>query len=359
MIKTFELHLIILFLKKILNIFLIFFFLIFTLNLFEEISFFKDQDVNLFYSIFTGMLNVPATLFEISPFIFIIATQFFFLYIISKNELELLKINGLINLRILRTLFLTAFILGFILLTAFYALSSKLNFIYFDIKNSYSNDNKYLAVIKESGLWIKDEIDNKILIITSEKIMNNILTNVSIHEFDNNFNLMRVIESEKVNISNYKWVLTEPLISSNNKTFKLDSEFLINTHFDKDRINSLFSNLSSLSLIKLINLKKDYKSLGYSIREIDTHLHKIYSLPIFVSLMTVLTSILMLNNKRNTSKIFHLLAGISISVIFYYFNYLFNLLGQNGKLPIILSVYHPFMILTLVAIIGLVRLNEK
>ena len=359
MIKTFELYIIILFLKKILNIFLIFFFLIFILNLFEEISYFKEQNVNLFFSIFIGFLSVPATLFEIFPFIFIIATQFFFLDVINKDELELLKINGLSNFRILRTLFLTTFILGFFLLTAYYALSSKLNFIYFDIKNSYSNDNKYLAVIKESGLWIKDEIDNKILIVTADTLMNNLLTNVSIHEFDNNFNLIRVIDSEKVNIASYEWVISKPLILSNNQKNQSEKEIIINTHFDNKRINSLFNNLSSLSLVKLMQLKKNYQVLGYSIRDIDTHLHKIYSLPLFVSLMTILTSIIMFNNKRNTSKIFHLLTGISMSVIFYYLNYLFNLLGQNGKLPIIFSVYLPFVILTLIAIIGMVRLDEK
>ena len=61
-------------------------------------------------------LNSPATIFEIFPFIFLISTQFFFLDIIDKNELELLKINGLSNLRVLRT--------------------SILNFIYLWIYNS-------------------------------------------------------------------------------------------------------------------------------------------------------------------------------------------------------------------------------
>ena len=147
MIKKFELYLIILFLKKILNIFFIFFALVFILNLFEEINFFKDLEVSPFFPLFLSSLNVPSTLFEIFPFIFLIGTQFFFLDLNDKNELEILKINGLSNTRVLRTLFFTSFILGFILMTAFYTLSSKLKFVYFDIKNSYSNDNKYLAVI--------------------------------------------------------------------------------------------------------------------------------------------------------------------------------------------------------------------
>ena len=359
MIKTFELYLIVLFLKKILNIFLIFFALVFILNLFEEISFFKNLNVSSFFPVMLSGLSVPATLFEIFPFIFLIGTQFFFLDIIDKNELDILKINGLNNLRILRTLFLTSFLVGFILITAFYFLSSKLKFIYFDIKNSYSNDNKYLAVIKESGLWIKDEIDNKILIINSDQISNNLLINVSIHEFDNNFQLINLIQSKEVNITKYEWILSRPLIFNNNKTIQLEEELLLKTHFDIVKINSLFSNLSSLNLSQLLKLKNDYKSLGNSTREVDIHLHKLYSLPLFLSIMTIFASIIMFNNKRNTSTIFHLILGILFSVIVYYLSYLFYLLGENGKIPIILSIYLPFMILLLITLIGMIRLNEK
>ena len=210
MIKTFELYLILLFSKKILNVFLIFFALIFILNLFEEINFFKDLQTNAYFPIILSGLNTPATLFEIFPFIFLIGTQFFFLDIIDKNELEILKINGLSNLRILKILFFTSLIFGLILITIFYAISSKLQFIYFDIKNSYSNDDKYLAVIKDSGLWIKDEIDNKKYIINADKILNNLLINVSIHEFDNNYQLINLITSKKIDISSYEWILTKP-----------------------------------------------------------------------------------------------------------------------------------------------------
>jgi lipopolysaccharide export system permease protein len=359
MIKTFELYLILLFSKKILNVFLIFFALIFILNLFEEINFFKDLKTNIFFPIILSCLNTPATLFEIFPFIFLIGTQFFFLDIIDKNEIEILKINGLSNLRILKTLFFTSLLFGFIIITVYYAISSKLQFIYFDTKNSYSNDDKYLAVIKDSGLWIKDEIDNKIYIINADRISNNLLINVSIHEFDNNFQLVNLITSKKINISSYEWILTRPLFFKENKTTQLEEEYLIKTHFDIKKINSLFDNLSSLSFSQLLELRYDYKSLGNSTREVDIHLQKLYSLPLFISIMTIFSSIIMFNNKRNTSIIFHLLLGILLSVIVYYLSYLSYLMGENAKIPIILSTYLPIVILILIALIGTVRLNEK
>jgi lipopolysaccharide export system permease protein len=359
MIKTFELYLILLFSKKILNVFLIFFALIFILNLFEEINFFKDLKTNIFFPIILSCLNTPATLFEIFPFIFLIGTQFFFLDIIDKNEIEILKINGLSNLRILKTLFFTSLLFGFIIITVYYAISSKLQFIYFDTKNSYSNDDKYLAVIKDSGLWIKDEIDNKIYIINADEISSNLLINVSIHEFDNNFQLVNLITSEKINISSYEWILTRPLFFKENKTIQLEEEYSIKTHFDIKKINSLFDNLSSLSFSQLLELRYDNKSLGNSTREVDIHLHKLYSLPLFISIMTIFSSIIMFNNKRNTSIIFHILLGILLSVIVYYLSYLSYLMGENGKIPIILSTYLPIVILILIALIGTVRLNEK
>ena len=36
-------------------------------------------------------------------------------------------------------------------------MSSKLKFFYFDIKNIYSEDGKYLKHYSGNGLWIKDE----------------------------------------------------------------------------------------------------------------------------------------------------------------------------------------------------------
>ncbi len=359
MIKKFELYLIMVFLKKILNIFFIFFALVFILNLFEEINFFRDLEVSPFFPLFLSSLNVLSTLFEVFPFIFLIGTQFFFLDLNDKNELEILKINGLNNTRVLRTLFLTSFTIGFILMTVFYTLSSKLKFVYFDIKNSYSKDNKYLAVIKESGLWIKDEINNKVLIINSDKISNNSLINVTIHEFDKNFELINLIQSKEIDISDYKWIISRPLFFDNNKTIQLEEEYILETHFDIEKINSLFSNLSSLNLFQLSKLRNDYKSLGNSTRELDVHLQRIYSLPLFLSIMTIFAAIIMFNNKRNTSVIFHIILGILFSVIIYYLSYLFYLMGENGKIPILLSIYLPFVILLLIISIGLVRLNEK
>ena len=40
------------------------------------------------------------------------------------------------------------------------------------------------------------------------------------------------------------------------------------THFNYETIQSLYSNLSSLSILELYELRKNYKDLGYSLQKL-------------------------------------------------------------------------------------------
>ena len=359
MIKSYQGYLIKSFLKKILLISSIFLSLIIILSVFDEISFFKKDEKNIILPFLLTILNAPSVLFEIFPFIFLISTQFYFLDLINKKELEVFKLNGLNNLKIIYTLFLSSMILGILIISFYYGFSSKLKYLYIDIKNNYSNDNKYLAVVTENGLWIKDEIDQKILIINASGIENNYLKSVSITEFTSDFNLIRVIQSDKADIEKNQWVISKPNISTNNENIKSTENITINTHFNEKKINSLFENLSSLNVFQLLELDKDYDAIGYSTIEIKSYLHSLVSLPFYLSIMTVLASIIMLNIKRNKPIIFHIILGIFISVLIYYIYYLFNLLGKTETIPVYLSVWLPLLLLTILIIIGLIKINEK
>ena len=48
--------------------------------------------------------------------------------------------------------------IGIFTVLIYYNAASKLKFFYTDIKNTFSNDNKYLAVVTDSGLWLKDKL---------------------------------------------------------------------------------------------------------------------------------------------------------------------------------------------------------
>ena len=359
MLKTYEKFIIKNFINKFIIISLIFFSLVIILSILEEISFFKKIDANFIYPYFLTLLSAPITLFEIFPFVFLIATQFLFYDLFKKDELNLLKVNGLSNLKIIKILFITSFLIGILSVTIFYNISSKLKFFYTDIKNQFSSDNKYLAVVNDSGLWLKDEINNNTLIVKANYIEGNFLIDVIINEFNSDFNLTKTIQSKKIDIKNKNWIIKDPIISSKNISKDNSSEVIFKTNFDTNKINSLFSNISTLNLFELFDLRKDYEKLGYSSTEIVIHLMRLSSTPLLFGILTVLSSVIMFNFKRDKSLFFHILLGIFMSVVIYYISFLFNSLGNNGKVPIIWSIFLPLLFISIFAIMGLIRVNEK
>ncbi len=359
MFKVYQKYVIKNFITKFTNLSLIFLSLVIILNILEEISFFKNIEVNFIFPYFLTILNAPMTLFEIFPFIFLLSTQFLFYDFFRKDELNLLKTNGLSNLKIIKLLFFLSFGIGVITVVIYYNLASKLKFYYTDIKNTYSNDNKYLAMVTDSGLWLKDELNENILIVKANNIKNEFLGNVIINKFNSEFKLINTIQSEKVNIENNLWLIENPMISKDNISTKYNDSIKLETNFNKERINSLFSNISTLSLLELFTLKKDYEKLGYSSDEVIIHLLKLFSMPLLYGMLTVLSAMIMLNFKRDKSILFHIVLGFLVSVIIYYINFIFTSLGNNGKIPIYLSIFLPIFFISVISIIGLIRVNEK
>ena len=346
------------FIRSFLNVFLIMISLVFILNILKEVEFFSTKEVNSFYPIYLSIMNSPSIIFEMFPFIFLIATQFFFLKLFNNDEINIFKYSGLKNIKIINILSLISFFIGILIISIFYSLSSNLQHYYLQVKNQFSKDNQYLAVINNNGLWIKDIVDGETSIINSSKINNNFLSDTFITTFDEEFNLIKSIKSNKIDIKNKEWLIYDAIIFKDNSSQKKEL-IKFRSNFNQKRIESLFSNLSSLSLLKLIDLRRNYKSLNYSTVDVDMQIYKIATYPLFLVIMTILSSIIMLNTKKFNSKVFKITIGLFFSVVIYYINNFFNVMGTTEKLPLLVSIWTPIIFLGLVNLIMLLNINEK
>ncbi|MDC0417986.1 LptF/LptG family permease [Candidatus Pelagibacter sp.] len=346
------------FLKSFFKVMVIFISLTLIMNLFEEVSFFKDSDATFFMPIYLTIINLPSLLFEIFPFIFLITGIIFFIEIIDHEEHNTLKIFGINNSNLLIKIGCITFLISFLLITIFYHLSANLKFVYIDIKNQYSKDDKYLAVVTANGLWIKDTQPQNTNFINAEKIIKNTLKNVLILSFNNQFELVKTIKADYANVKNKEWVLSEVTINSSNVIEKKET-INFESNIDSEKIFSIFNNFTALNLFRLKELKRDYILLGYSIKKIDLYVNKIYSYPLYLTLMVIIGSILMLNVKFRKSKIFHITAGILLSVIIYYFNKFFSVYSESKNVSFIMSVWGPQFILLIFTTINLVKINER
>ncbi len=332
--------------------------LVFILNYLGELDFFQKIDVETNFTLFLALLNSPAMIFDMSPFIILITSQIFFIKLFNNNELATFKYSGLKNSKIIKILVILSFITGFFTTTVFYFFSSNLKNLYLELKSPYSSDGKYLAVVTQNGLWIRDKIIENTLVINSSKIDQNYLIGNFITEFDKNYKVIRNIKSNKIDVSKKTWVIFDAKIYERNN-YSTFENLNLNTNFDLKRINSLYSNLSSLNLLELFELRKNYKKLNYSITDVDLQILKLFSLPFFLILMCVFSAILMLKIKHLSSTTFQIIMGLFFSVIIYYLNNFFYVLGSTEKISVQIAVVSPLIILSLVNFFMLKNINEK
>tara|TARA_Y100000768_G_C23978133_1_gene684188 strand:+ start:45 stop:1118 length:1074 start_codon:yes stop_codon:yes gene_type:complete len=356
--KVYIQFIIISFLKSFLSVTFVIFGLVLLLNLLTEIDFFKNIEVKYYFPIYVSLLNSPSLVFEMFPFIFLVSTQVFFINLFKNEQITIFKYSGLKNSNIKNILLFTSFSTGIILVSLFYNLSSNLKNIYLELKNNYTADDKYLAVITNNGLWIKDNVGDNINIINASKIDDRYLINASITQLNSKFDVSRHIQSKKIDISNKNWLISNPSIyKGNDKSYKNQINFYSN--FDYQRIQSLFSNLSSLSIIQLLELKKNYKQLNLSTTEVNLQIHKLLSYPVYLCLMTILATLIMFNTKKFKSNSFKISIGLFFSVIIYYMNNFFNVMGKTEKITVISSVWVPIILLIIINIAYGQKINEK
>ena len=346
------------FFKSLIFVFFVMFSLVFILNLLTELEFFKDENVTIGFTLFLSLLNSPALMFEMFPFILLITIQLLFIKLFENKEIEIFKYSGLKNSSILTIISVLSFVTGIFVITIFYNFSSNFKNIYLEFKSNYVIDGKYLAVVTKNGLWIKDKIANKIIITNSSSISEKFLINNFITEFDEEFNVIRNIKSNKIDISEKKWNIINARIYYENNYIEEESIDL-KTNFDLKRVQTLYSNLSALNLYELYELRKNYKKLNYSLIDIDLHILKLASNPIYLLLIAIFSSLIMFNIKQIKSSTFKISVGLFFSVIIYYLNNFSYVLGGTEKISLFLSIFIPIVILGGVNSLMIYKINEK
>ena len=93
---------------------------------------------------------------------------------------------------------LTTFVAGLLAIFFYYTISSNLKNTYLNLKNKYSSENEYLAVVNENGLWLKEDLVNYIHIINAKTFKDNNLKNITITQLDKDYNTIETISDLKV-----------------------------------------------------------------------------------------------------------------------------------------------------------------
>ncbi len=350
------------FLKTFLITVLVFYCFGMILNLFEEIEFFKNINVNILTPLMLTSIFIPSMIIKILPFIVFISSMWFMMKVRNNKDLLTFKIFGFSNLKIFFILATTSFILGWIILIFINPITSTMSKYYEQTKSNYSRDIDHLVTFNKNGLWIKENLNSQQRIIAAAKPEGFNLIDVSIFHLDEKSNLIEKIVSKNANIKSNEWLLKDVIIFKPDngilKGEKLEN-YKINSIYDYDKINSLFKNFDTMSFLETILNYNLLLNSGYSETFLNQSLHTMLSLPFFLFLMTALASIFTMNNLKKSDNFKLIILGLITCVLTFYFKDLSLALGQTGRLPLVLAVWAPILALGFFSFIGVLQINEK
>ena len=332
------------------------------LNLFEEIEFFKNIDVNILTPLLLTSIFIPSMIIKILPFIIFLSSMWFMLKIRNNKDLLTLKVFGYSNFKIFFILAVTSFILGWLVLLLANPITSTMSKYYEKTKSNYSRDIDHLVTFNRNGLWIKENIDKGQRIISATKPSGLYLIDLKIFHLDKQSNLINKIVSTKANIKSNVWNLENVSVFEYEngvlKEKKFDT-FKINSIYNHEKINSLFKNFDTMSFFDLVLNYENFLKKGYNKTFLNQNLHSMLSLPFFLFMMTALAAILTLNTLKKSDNLKFIVMGLLISVLIFYFKDLSIALGQTERIPLILAIWAPVLALSLFIFIGVLQINEK
>ncbi len=332
------------------------------LNLFEEVEFFKNTDVNIFIPLLLTSIFVPSLIIKLLPFIIFISSIWFMLKFRNSKDLLTLKMYGYSNIKIFFILAFTSFVLGWLILFFINPVTSSLVKYYEKTKSNYARDIDHLVTFNRNGLWIKENLENSERIITAAKMEKNNIYDVKIFDLDKYFNLKKKIVAKSASIKTNEWIL------QNVKIFIFEDDILqrkdlinysINSIYNYDKIINLFNNSDTFSFFEMLSNFNEMLNKGYNRQFLKQNLHAMMTLPFYLFVMTALAAILTLHTMKNSENIKFIIIGLIICVFIYYFKDLSLALGKTDRIPLILSIWTPVIALSFFTLVGVIQINEK
>lgn len=353
------------FLKCLGSILIVFLSLSLLINFIEELIYLKNKEVSNFITetIFLTSLKTTNTIIDTSIFIFLFSGIFFFVKFLKNNEINTIKLSGISNNIIILTPALISFLIGILIIMVLSPISSTAIKIYEQKKRMYAK-NENLIVINDSGLWFMENNKKNYKIIRSDKIQSNDfskLYNSTIYELDKDFNFVKRYDSKLVFINKKNWILEEINIfdTQDINPNKKINELKLKSTIDINELKNLFTNVNTVSFWEILQNIQNLNERGYSGDELKIKFHKYLSLPIYLFSMIILSTIFTLNIKKNYNNYIYIFAGIVLGIIVYFLNDLSMAIGLSNKIPLVVSVWIPILLIIVISILNLIKIYEN
>ena len=305
-----------------------------------------------------SLIKSPTLILNLSPFIFLFSGIFFYVKFLRNNEITPMSLSGFSKNFITLIPGIFSLFIGILIVLILSPITSELSKYYETIKTKYSY-NENLIIMSDTGLWIKENKNNKTNIIRADLIKDenfNNLKNMSIFIFKNDEFVSR-IDGENVNIRGKVWTISKAKQSLLNENKSLNN-YKYYSQIDFEKLKNFFNNSDVFSIWNIFHELQQMRERGYYGQELVIKLNKYLSLPLLLFSMIILSTVFTIKTNYTFNNFLYAFFGILTGIIVYFLADLSIAFGKSGKIPLVLSVWMPVILIMTFSTYSLLRSDE-
>ena len=338
------------FLRTVVSTILVFFIILFLLDMIEQVRHFGDSDAGFGTLLTLTALNVPETLYRILPLIMILATLALFLGLARSSELVVARASGRSALKSLASPLIVAFLIGIVAVGVFNPIVAATSQQYEVISGRLTNEGASTVSVTQEGLWLRQGSQTGQTVIRADRanLDGTELFDATFLGFDQDGRPSYRIEAERARLVIGAWQIEgakewrfdlETAIPEQN-AFVADRMSLA-SNLTRDQILDSFGTPSAIPIWELPAFIDRLEAAGFSARNHRTFLHMELALPILlISMVLVGAGFTMRHTRMGRTGLMVMLAlGLGFSL--YFIRNFAAILGENGQIPILLAAWGP------------------
>ncbi|MEL7200915.1 MAG: LPS export ABC transporter permease LptG [Pseudomonadota bacterium] len=344
------------------GLFIAFTLLIMLIDLIENLRFAgKYADGSVVFALKITAMRALSLTQVLSPFLFLFGGLWCFNQLNRRSEIAVMRAAGLSIWRVLLPPAFTAGVIGAILIIVIDPLSARMMASSEALQNEAQGRRTSLVQFFQDGVWLRQRDAKERLMINAKAIdqEKGILRSVTIHRFDADSVFLERIDAPLARLQNGTLEMTDAsLRMPTEPVARKVRSFTLTTKLTAKDLTEQVAKPETISVWQLNRFIGLAEAAGLPTRQYYLRYHDLLSTPLKLLGMVLIAAAFSIQPTRLGGTLTLVLGAIGTGFALYVVTELATALGESGNVPIALAAWTPSIVATLMAVTGLLHLED-
>ena len=278
----------------------------------------------------------------------------------QRHELVVVRSSGLSVWQFLFPIVVTAFMIGFLLVTVVNPIGSVFVKKFQTLEADHLERQASLISFSKQGLWLRQEHNQgkAILHSASIKMPEWILEDVIVFFFNADNDFVKRLDSQSAVLNSGEWQF-EKVLENQPGERPVESDFIsLATNLTIDDIEDSFADPETVSFWKLPAFIRIVEETGFDAAPLRVHHQSLMAKPILFVSMILLAASVSLRPARLRGPTSLVVSGVAMGVIVFFLSSFLQALGSSNQIPVVIASWFPAIITFLLGLGAMMVLED-